>query len=75
MKKKLDGMNDIWKFDLLSLNWSLVFDGDIEGVYGTKDFFDPTYIPKGRSQSASCASSMNGNLFVFGGLSCKIYIF
>jgi hypothetical protein len=62
-------LNDLWKFDPVSGNWTWVGGANIvnqNGVYGTKGTADASNDPGARSGSVSWIDS-NGNLWLFGG--------
>jgi hypothetical protein len=61
--------NDLWKFDLLTLNWTWVSGSNSigeKGIYGTKGTPNRSIMPGGRSAAVSWTDS-NGNLWLFGG--------
>ncbi|MBV6394541.1 MAG: hypothetical protein HFACDABA_00106 [Anaerolineales bacterium] len=62
-------LNDLWKFDPATGEWTWV-DGEIiadqSGNYGTEDVSDPANTPNARAAAASWIDSA-GNLWLFGG--------
>jgi hypothetical protein len=62
-------LNDLWKFDIIALTWTLVKGSDVidqKGTYGTINTADVNNIPGGRSGAVSWRDSSN-NLWLFGG--------
>lgn len=62
-------LNDLWVFDLTTLQWAWMSGSDCAGqvgVYGTKGVSDPLNIPGARSRSASWIDA-SGKLWLFGG--------
>jgi N-acetylneuraminic acid mutarotase len=62
-------LNDLWKFDPTTNEWTWVSGSDTErqsGIYGTKGIPDPSNIPGGRWGAVSWLDSL-GNLWLFGG--------
>jgi N-acetylneuraminic acid mutarotase len=66
----LNELNDLWKYDPLTNQWTWV-SGDkvvsIYGVYGTRGISSVTNTPGARVASSSCTDS-SGNFFLFGGI-------
>jgi len=63
------GLNDLWKFDPMTLEWTWVSGSDIRGqkpVYGTKGLASPENDPGVRGLVASWIDSSD-NLWLFGG--------
>jgi N-acetylneuraminic acid mutarotase len=63
-------LNDLWRFDPQTLEWTWVAGsdfGDGLGVYGTKGQADPLNVPGARSQGVSWID-LQGRLWLFGGL-------
>lgn len=63
-------LNDLWKYDLTSLEWIWVSGSstrDQSGIYGTKGLADSLNVPGARQGAVSWPDS-NGNLWLFGGL-------
>ncbi|MGB8960326.1 MAG: kelch repeat-containing protein, partial [Candidatus Aminicenantales bacterium] len=64
------GWNDLWKFDLASLEWTWVSGSNIisqRGIYGTKGTAASSNVPGARSGSISWIDSQ-GRLWLFGGV-------
>jgi N-acetylneuraminic acid mutarotase len=62
-------LNDFWKFDPVTVEWTWVSGGDSQeqpGVYGTKGLADPSNCPGAREGAVSWFDSQ-GNLWLFGG--------
>ena len=62
-------LNDLWKFDLLTSQWTWVSGSDSpnqNGTYGTKNTKDSTNVPGARSDGVSWTDSF-GNHWLFGG--------
>jgi N-acetylneuraminic acid mutarotase len=63
-------LNDLWKFDPTTLEWTWVSgsnSADQAGTYGTKGISDPTNVPGARQHAVSW-NDPSGNLWVFGGI-------
>jgi N-acetylneuraminic acid mutarotase len=63
-------LNDLWKFDPTTLEWTWVSGSDTAfqaGVYGTRGTADPLNFPGARDKSASWLDS-SGKLWLFGGV-------
>ncbi len=63
-------LNDLWKFDPVTVEWTWVSGGDSQeqpGVYGTKGLADPSNCPGAREGAVSWFDSQ-GNLWLFGGV-------
>jgi N-acetylneuraminic acid mutarotase len=63
-------LNDLWKYDPTTLEWTWVSGGDVYdqiGVYGTRGIADPANVPGVRDSAVSWHDS-GGNLWLFGGL-------
>ena len=63
------GLNDVWKFDPATVEWTWVSGADFsnqQGVYGTKGIASPSNVPGARVDAASWIDSQ-GNLWLFGG--------
>jgi N-acetylneuraminic acid mutarotase len=62
-------LNDLWKFDPATVQWTWVSGSDASeegGTYGTKGTADPANVPGARSQAASWVGA-DGLFWVFGG--------
>ncbi|NTV79808.1 MAG: hypothetical protein HGA24_00065 [Candidatus Aminicenantes bacterium] len=62
-------LNDLWKFDPATLEWTWVSGSDLAiqpGVYGTKGIASPSNVPGARDGAVSWLDSQ-GNLWLFGG--------
>ena len=62
-------LNDLWRFDPASFEWTWVSGSDTadqSGVYGTKGMADPLNVPGARYWAASCRDA-NAKLWLFGG--------
>ena len=62
-------LNDLWKFDPTTLEWTWVSGNDIgkqAGTYGTKGTADPSNVPGARYSAVSWLDS-SGKLWLFGG--------
>jgi N-acetylneuraminic acid mutarotase len=62
-------LNDLWKLDLTTLEWTWVSGSNTEGqvgIYGTKGIGDPSNVPGARGGAVSWIDS-SGNLWLFGG--------
>jgi N-acetylneuraminic acid mutarotase len=62
-------LNDLWKFDPTTLEWTWVSGSNIagqKGSYGTKGLAAPSNIPAGTSEAVAWVDSSN-NLWLFGG--------
>jgi N-acetylneuraminic acid mutarotase len=62
-------LNDLWKFDPTTLEWTWVSGSEAmgqAGVYGIQGTADPSNFPGGRNASASWRDS-SGTLWLFGG--------
>jgi N-acetylneuraminic acid mutarotase len=62
-------LNDLWKFDPISLEWTWVSGSETmgqAGVYGTQGTADPSNFPGGRYGAISWLDS-NGRFWLFGG--------
>ncbi|MFK7952949.1 MAG: kelch repeat-containing protein, partial [Ekhidna sp.] len=62
-------LNDLWKFDTQSLEWTWISgsnQADEAGSYGTIDVYNANNIPGGRSASLQWIDS-NGIVWIFGG--------
>lgn len=63
-------LNDLWKFDSTTLEWTWVSGTNIRdqaGTYGTRGIADPSNVPGGREAAVSWID-LSGNLWLFGGL-------
>jgi len=63
-------LNDLWRFDPTTSEWTWVSGSDIRfqsGTYGTKGTGDPSNVPGARHWAVSWLDS-SGNLWLFGGL-------
>jgi N-acetylneuraminic acid mutarotase len=64
-----DGLNDLWKYDPTTLNWTWVSGSNIVdqlGIYGTKGIADLSNIPGARASAKSWIDS-SSRLWLFGG--------
>jgi N-acetylneuraminic acid mutarotase len=62
-------LNDLWKFDPTTLEWTWVSGSDttwLEGIYGIKGIAAPSNVPRGRDFAVSWIDS-SGKLWLFGG--------
>jgi N-acetylneuraminic acid mutarotase len=62
-------LNDLWKFDTQTLEWTWVNGSDLvdqAGVYGTVDVYDASNIPGARTAALKWVDS-NGIVWIFGG--------
>lgn len=63
-------LNDLWRFDLDTLEWTWVSGSDVidqPGVYGTMGVSSPSNVPGARGASMSWFDA-GGNFWLFGGL-------
>ena len=64
------GLNDLWKYDPATNEWTWVSGSDIggqAGIYGTKGTAAPSNVPGARREAVSWIDS-TGKLWLFGGL-------
>ncbi|MBP1661511.1 MAG: Ig-like, group 2 [Candidatus Aminicenantes bacterium] len=64
-----DALNDLWKFDLVTHEWTWMAGSeswDPRGIYGTMNVSDPRDFPGGRMYASSWYDS-NGKFWLFGG--------
>jgi hypothetical protein len=62
-------LNDLWKFDRATREWTWMSGGDLAdepGVYGTKGTPDPSAVPGARASAVSWTDT-DGRLWLFGG--------
>jgi N-acetylneuraminic acid mutarotase len=59
-------LNDLWKYDPTTLEWTWISGSNSAPVYGTKGTADPLNIPGARALAVSWIDS-SGNLWLFGG--------
>jgi N-acetylneuraminic acid mutarotase len=67
---RYDFLNDLWKFDLETLEWTWVSGSDMRdqpGIYGTQGIADPVNVPGARAEAVSWFDAV-GNLWIFGGI-------
>ena len=65
-------LNDLWKFDPTTLEWTWVSGNNVvnqEGTYGTQGIASPSNVPGARYLAASWIDSQ-GKLWLFGGFGC-----
>ena len=70
-------LNDLWKFDPTTLEWTWVSGSDIgnqAGTYGTKGITDPANVPGARSGAVSWIDSQ-GKLWLFGGAGMDLTVY
>src|SRR2546421_230195 len=69
MNRLLGYLNDLWRYNIASNQWTWISGNDTRGqngIYGTQGIGSISNIPGGRSNSISWTDSSN-NLWLFGG--------
>jgi hypothetical protein len=62
-------LNDLWKFNPVTLNWTWMGNGSVAGNYGTKCTASSTNWPPVRFENRACWTDSNGDFYMFGGCS------
>jgi gliding motility-associated-like protein len=66
-----DMLNDVWKYEIASNNWTWMFGANIvdsQGNGAIKCTPSINYLPSGRTENRACWSDNCGNLWTFGGI-------
>ena len=68
--QNLYSFDDMWKFNIISNNWSWMgggFGGSTPGSYGAKCTASTSNLPPARNENRSCWKDLSGNFWMFGG--------